>query len=425
MYLRGSKWSYRKRRKSFNPWRVIILVILVAGAVYINQVVVPVTPPLFIATPTATRAPGSFVTDAQKLEEQGRISQAIQAYQDAVQADPKNASIYIVLARLQIYSNDYQNGLTNIENALLLNPNNAIALALRGWVKGFLGDWLEAEGSLKEAIRLDQNNAVAYAYYAEVLALESQTTAGTIGTLDKAIEMSKTAKNLNPNLLETHRARGIVLEMTSNYPEAVQEFEAAIELNPNIADLHMALGRNYRAVQEYDKAVEQFNRANAINPTDPMPDTYISRTYATIGEYAKAIQYAQTAVKDSPTDPFMQGNLGVMYYRNHQYNEAIPALRLSVRGGTLPDGSVVKGLPLDYGRVAEYYYTYGLGLAHTGECGEALQISQLLQQGVRDDEVAIYNANEMINICQQVAAGTTTPGPSITATPEVTLTAKP
>ncbi|MBE3143499.1 MAG: hypothetical protein IMZ61_06185, partial [Planctomycetes bacterium] len=134
---------------------------------YINQVVVPITPPLFIATPTVTRAPESFVTDAQKLEEQGRISQAIQAYRDAVQADPKNASNYIALARLQIYSNDYQNGLTNIENALLLNPNNSIALALRGWVKGFLGDWLDAESSLKEAIRLDQNNAVAYAYYAE------------------------------------------------------------------------------------------------------------------------------------------------------------------------------------------------------------------------------------------------------------------
>ena len=86
MYLRGSKWSYRKRRKSVDPWRVIILVILVAGAVYINQVVVPITPPLFIATPTVTRAPESFITDAQKLEEQGRISQAILAYQDAVQA---------------------------------------------------------------------------------------------------------------------------------------------------------------------------------------------------------------------------------------------------------------------------------------------------------------------------------------------------
>ncbi len=417
MYLRGNKWSYTKRKKRSNPWSIIILVVGIGAALYFEQVIVPVTPPLFIPTPTATQSPESFVANAESLMSQGKLSQAIQAYENAIQSAPKNPSNYVALSRLQIYTNQYPDALTNIENALLLNPNNSTALALRGWVEGFLGNWVEAETSLNNAIQQDPNNAIAYAYLAEVLANESQTGEGSLGTLDKAIEMSKRAVSLAPDLMETHRGRGVVLEITANYQEAVTEFEAAVALNPNIADLHMALGRNYRFLQEYDKAIDQFNRANALNPADPLPDTYISRTYATVGEWAKAIQFAEQAVKESAQDPYMQGNLGVMLYHNYQYKDLLPPLRLAVRGGTLDSGEEVKGLPLDYGRVAEYYYTYGLAMAHTGGCGEALQISQLIQQGVPKDDVAVSNAQEMINICQQVADSTPTPVVSLTGEP--------
>jgi tetratricopeptide (TPR) repeat protein len=425
MYLHGNKWSYNKRKKRSNPWSIIILMLAVGAAIYFEQVIVPVTPPLFIPTSTPTTSPESFVSSAESLLAQGKLAPAVQAYQNAVQSDPRNPSNYVALARLQVYTSKYTDALTNIENALLLNPNNSTALALRGWIEGFLGNWVEAETSLNNAIAQDPNNSVAYAYLAEVLANESQSGAGSLGTLDQAIAMSKKAISLAPNTMETHRGRGIVLEITANYQEAVTEFEAAVALNPNIADLHMALGRNYRFLQEYDKAIDQFNRANALNPADPLPDTYISRTYATVGEWAKAVQFAQQAVKESAQDPLMQGNLGVMYYHNRQYPESVPPLRLAVRGGTLDTGQEVKGMPLDYGRVSEYYYTYGLALAHTGNCGEALQISQLIQQGVPQDDVAVSNAQEMINICQQVADSTATPAVLSTGEPAGVITLVP
>jgi tetratricopeptide (TPR) repeat protein len=407
MYLKGSKWSMMKRRKRGNPWRIMGLLVLIGAAIYVNQIVVPVTPPFFIPTPTATRSPESYVTDAENLAIQGKMNQAIEAYNLAIEADPRNPSNYLAIARLQIYTNNYSEAVTNAENALLLNPNSSTAYALRGWAMGFLGEYFDAEGTVRKAIEIDPNNADAYAYLAEILALEVTETGDTLGTLDKAVEASRTAQSLNPTSLETHRARGIILEITSNYAEAVTEFEAAISINPNIADLHLALGRNYRAVELYDKAVEEFNRANALNPADPKPDTLISRTYATVGEYAKAIQFAEQAVKDSPLDPAMYGMLGTMYYHNLQYTDAINALRIAVRGGTNTDGNEVEGLPLDYGRIAEYYFTYGLAMARNGECGEALQISQALLQGVPNDDISTYNANEIINICEDIAAGIT------------------
>ncbi len=355
-----------------------------------------------------------YVTDADALALQGKFLQAIEVYKEGIQVDPKNATNYVNLAKIQIYNMQYKDAQTSAENALLLNSNNPQASAMRGWALTLQDDFLPAEAAIKRALELDNNNALAHSFYAELLMRMIAVDQAPIGAVEKAADESKLALALAPDVMETHRARGIVLLNTSNFDQSIQEFLTAIQLNPNLPDLHMSLGLAYRSLDppQYDKAVEEFTRANALNPADPLPETYIARTYVTIGEYAKAIQYADQAMKDSPSDPYMWGNLGTMYYRNLQYSDSVAALKLAVRGGTVPDGSVVvEGLPLDYGRIAEYYYLYGLALARLNNCNEAIQISQALLQSVSEDETAVYNANEMINICQANLIGTSTPTP--------------
>jgi tetratricopeptide (TPR) repeat protein len=412
MYLNGSKWSMNKRKRHSNPWRVILLLTLVGFFVYINEIVVPKTEPWFVPTPTATRSPDSFINEAEGYLAEGKVQSAIASYQNAILADPKNVSNYIKVARLLTYTGNFDEAATQAENALLLNPNNSMALAIRGWAKGLDGDYLAASESLKEAIKFDPNNGTAYAYFAEILALQQQSGQDIIGTLDQAIEYSQLAVQLNPGAMETHRARGLVLEITANYQEAAIEFEAAIAKNSDIADLHLALGRNYRVLERYEDAVSEFIRANALNPNDYLPEYYISRTYASIGDFVKAIQFGEQAIKDSPEDPLLHGHLGVLYYRYKQYNRSISSLRLAIKGGTTADGIVVEGRPLDYGRMSEFYYVYGLALAREGECGEALQIAQALNQIVPDDIYAVANAKEMNNMCMIEAGKPNTPFPT-------------
>jgi tetratricopeptide (TPR) repeat protein len=402
MYLKGSKWSMNRRRSRPNWFRIILLVLLIAGGVYVDRFIIPTRPSPFVATATATRAPESYVTEAGALFDAGKLLQSIQLYEQAIAADPQDQNVYIALARVQVFAGQYKDAQTSAEDALLLNPNNSMAHAVRGWALDFQGDYLGAEASIKEALKIDPNNGLAHAYYAEILADSYVLGGGAFESVDKAIDESKIALALAPNALETHRARGYILEVTANYEDAIREYQQASAANGNIPDLHLAIGRNYRALGIYDQAVEEFTRANALNPSDPVPDLLISRTYATIGEYHKAAQYAETAVRDSPSDPNLRGNLGVMYYRMPDWPKAVVELALAIKGGTSDDGDPVPPLTLvEDTHVSEYYFTYALVLAKLNRCGEALQVARTIKDTLPSDELSVGNADEAIKICQK------------------------
>ena len=399
-----------RRRRRPNWFRIAILLLLIAAGVYLDRVIIPTVPQPFVPTATPTRDPESYVVEAETLFNEGKLIQSVETYTGAITQNPDDPTLFISRARVQIYAGQYADAESSARDALLLSPNNSMAHAMLAWALDFQGDYLAAESAIKRALELDPDNALAHAVNVEILIDSYFLGSGTFEGLDQAIEESRVAQNLAPNSLETHRARGLILEATGNYEEAIQEFEAAIAINPNIAVLHLSLGINYRVLNIYDKAVEEFTRANALNPSDPTPDLYISRTYATVGEYAKATQYAETAVTDNPTDANLRGNLGVMYYRNLEWPKALEQLKIVVAGGATDDNQPIEPIPLTNDtRIAEYYFTYGLVLARLNRCGEALQIAQQIQARIPSDEIAVANAQEMINICQQNLAATPTP----------------
>jgi tetratricopeptide (TPR) repeat protein len=427
MYLpKSSRWSMTRRRKRPNifGWAVFGLVLLFGY--YLNQVYLPSQPNPFDATPTPTRSPESLETEAQKLYQDGKLTQAIDTYKQAIKASPQDPRLYIALARIQVFAGLPEDAQASAENAILLSPENSLAHAIRGWALDFQdGKNSDALEEVDKAIAIDPNNALAYAYRAEIM-----IDSGLFDNIQDAAEASKKALNLDPDLMETRRARAYVLLYTQNYKEAVDYYKSAVELAPNLAMLHMELGQTLRATYVYEDAIKEFTLANTLDPADPEPDYLISRTYGTTGEYEKALQYAETAVKDGPTDPRYRGNWGVMYYRNFRYAEAVKQLSLAIDGGTNEEGFPVKPIALnDDPRIAEFFFTYGLALARTNDCGKALPIAQTLQSRFpAEDEmnaVILEAATSIIQICQENLDNPVTPTLESTAQPEATETPVP
>ncbi|MGD0612403.1 MAG: tetratricopeptide repeat protein [Anaerolineales bacterium] len=418
----------RQRRKPTNWFLVIFLALLIAVVVYLDRFVVPTVQPPFMPTPTATRNPESYATEANGLFTQGKLSQAIDVYNEAISINPSDPSLYIALAQVQAFAGKYDDALTSARNALLLNPNNSMAQAVLGWAetqKDSLAqtpDYTDADTSIKRALQLDSNNGLAHAYYAFLLGDMDQYNTGPYSDpIRSAIAESNTAISLAPNSLEAHWARGFILQITGNYEQSIPEYQAAISQNGNIAKLHLELGATYKYVGDIDKAIQEYTRANTLDPTDPTASLYSSRALGQIGEYEKAVQYAQQAVTDSPTDPYLRGNLGVWLYKVPNWVEALPQLALAINGGKTDDGQTILPQPLtgSDAHIAQYYYTYAILLAKYNRCSEALPITQLLLTTVPDDADAVYNAQYAQSVCS-TSLGTPAPTPS--STPKVTPT---
>jgi len=412
-----------KKRKPLNLFRVLVLIILIAIAIYFNRVVVPTIPTPFVATPTPTRAPETYLKEAEGLFADGKLFQAIAVYKEAISVQPTNPNTYIDMARVQIFAGQFDEALTSSEDALLLSSNNSMAYAVRGWAFTKKGNYIDAETALKKAISIDANNGQAHAYYAELLGLMYQNNSGPFDSIDLASEESRVAASLAPNSIEANFARGFILEITDNRELAVQAYLAAININPNISEIHLALGRTYKALGAIANAIDEYTLANTLNPSDPLPNLYTSRAYAASGDFAKAVQSAELAVNSAPSDAYMIGNLGLMLYRNFQWPDAVTQFSLAIDGGSTADGKTITPLVLkgDDLYITIYYYTYALVLAHTNHCREVVNIAKIILENVPNDADATFNAQAALDLCGNSLL---TPSPTTTGlvTPQVTPT---
>ena len=305
MYLRGSKWSMRRRRPRINWFLVVIIVILIAAVTYVDQFILPTAQTPFVATSTPTRNPKSFITDAENLLNEGKLSQSIDTYLEAIRIKPDEASYYIAFARVQVFAGKYDEALVNAENALLLTPITCMAHTVRCWAltqKGsyttadtFYVDGSSAPGSIQRHHPGIQGIPVRQVIQRKYLS----------STLIQSLLRSRLPRQRSPwrpTVWKATGRRGVcILQITDNREQAVQEYLLAIQQNPNISEIHLELGVAYRALGVIDLAIQQYTLANTYNPSDIRPYLYSSHAVAGIGEYAKAAQYAESAMVNVPT----------------------------------------------------------------------------------------------------------------------------
>ena len=119
MYLRGSKWNMRQRRQRINWFLVVVVLILIAIVAYVDRFILPTAQTPFMATLTATRDPEAYVTDAESLFAEGKLLPAIDSYMEAIRIKLDDPSLYIALARVQVFAGNNDEALERRFTALL------------------------------------------------------------------------------------------------------------------------------------------------------------------------------------------------------------------------------------------------------------------------------------------------------------------
>jgi len=447
--LTGERPHFRPEKRSLNPYRVILLIGLILGGIWILLGIDRGNiQPLFLPTPTPTRTVNSYIMEGEAQFMAGSLEAAIAAYQKAVTVEPSNSHAWAELARIQTYSSSLlstnedrydrlNEALESIEQATAIDPDNAEVQAMRSFVL----DWYasnplvppgemqsalnDAEAAAIRALQLDNENALALAFLAEIL-VDQQKWA-------QAEETIKQAVAIEPNSMDVQRVYGYVLESLGQYRLAIEKYRESVKIHPNLTFLYIFIGRNFRSLEVHNRALDEFEKAAQINEQlgvqDPVPYVEIAKTYSRDGEFFAAALNAEKAIRINPYNPNTYGQLGIIYTKARNFEGAQPAFKCAVRGCSAEENQVaielmgagveVIGLPLTSGTVAFYYAQYGSVLAalsrpNQNYCPEALQVLDEVRANYPNDSTFNQIIDENIAICDLVAqraAPQTTPLP--------------
>lgn len=279
----------------------------------------------FIPTPTPTRSAISYASEAEELYLQGKLSQAIVAYETAIALDPNDVLMYIPLTRLLALEGRTTEAVQRGQQAVEMAPQNARAWAVLGMAYDWSGDIPEAVNACRQAIELDPTYADGYAYLAEAYADAVRWS--------DAVEAAQTALQLDDRSVDAHRNYGYVMELQGNYWLAVEEYKRALEIHPNLAYVHIAVGRNYRQLGDIEAAMRSFEQAIEVDPDNAMALNELGRTYQERGEFEQAETYLRQATEADPQFAPAFGYLAINFWSRRNYESAIeyfrPAIELS------------------------------------------------------------------------------------------------
>ena len=459
--LTGKKPTFTTNSGSKNnPYRILLWVVLIVSiGWFVTQVGTGPDArfkPAFLPTPTPTRSAASYLLEAESLFNAGVISDdtrtdAIEVYQQALELEPGNALAWAELSRLLTYSSSLLPSQSEkiermaqareaAERAVALDPDdstvNAIYALVLDWSASVSTDpeqaqrWLiQAEQVAGKAYNTDPENYLALAFYAEVL-LDQQRW-------DQAEQYARTAVELAPDVMDTHRVYATVQESFGQYRVAIEEYEKAAAINPNLTFLYINIGLNYRTLAArsqnldsakliYEQALEYFSKAAQINEAnnvrDPIPYIAIAKTYAQTGDFFAASRNAQKALRFDPANPVTYGQLGDIYRRARNYESAVLVLECVVEGCTQEraqqivddlelgidvPGPVMK-LPLTNDEAGWFYAMYGSTLAalsrpNDNHCPKAMEVMDQVRVTFPDNTLLMGIVAENENICRIIS----------------------
>ncbi len=378
---------YDRSRRRSSPRRILLLLILVGIGIFLianqNELRQQVIPP---PTPTATRTAKSYVVEAESLAQTGNLTEAANAYIQAISLEPENVDVLTTLTRIMALTDHTADAVKWAERAVQAAPQSAAAQAALAMALDFQSGTLALQGrdaestktlqqaldTAKTAVSLDPNYPEGHAYLAEIYA-ES-------GDLENAEVSIQRALGLNPNRSEVRRAQGVVLENEGHYTDAAEAYRQAISQSPNVAYLYLALGRAYTVIASvradpslWTMALDTFKKGAQIDPTDVRLLDEWGWTHYALDQYRDAQEVLEKAVQLDPKAWSPRSHLAATYFQRTNYEDAISSFKqaLQLMNDTFDaDHYCVTAKTRQCDRLVQAYATLGYAYRLLGQCAQ-------------------------------------------------------
>lgn len=163
---------------------------------------------------------------------------ALAAYTRAIELNPYNPSLYLMLARLDLANGKRDQVKNYINKALEIKGNYTEAVYLLSQIQVEEGNIKEAIGSVEKAVELSPNDPILY-FQLGLLRYNDNNFLGTIDAMTKAVV-------LNNDYSNARYFMGLSLARIGKSTEAIEQFDAIQKLNPENQEVALIL-KNLRA----------------------------------------------------------------------------------------------------------------------------------------------------------------------------------
>jgi tetratricopeptide (TPR) repeat protein len=192
------------------------------------------------------------------LQKEGRLEEAVEQYNAALQFNPKDAKAHTSLAVALTGQAKFDAAVPHMETALRLEPNNAEFHLVYATLLQRIGRSDQAAPHFEAAIRLKPNSADGHYSYATFLA--------GVGKNDEYIGELRRVLQLRPDFPYAELRLADALFAKGNLKEAEGHYLAALRADPKLTVAYNNLGRVYLSQGQISQAVVQFSEALRLNP---------------------------------------------------------------------------------------------------------------------------------------------------------------
>jgi tetratricopeptide (TPR) repeat protein len=205
----------------------------------------------------------------QALEAKGQLTEAIAAYERALQLKPDDNAARNELSNLLVLTRQPERGIQEANRILADDPQNFSAHMNLGYAYLKTGEYAKAEAAYRAAASNDSTSAPAH--YDLAIALKMQDR------LETARQEFEKAVNLDPTMAEAQYSIGIIAWQSGDFPAMTAALKAAIAIRPTYAEAHYMLGIALKASDNPDQAIEELRQSIRLDPSTPGP-------YNTLGQ---------------------------------------------------------------------------------------------------------------------------------------------
>lgn len=192
--------------------------------------------------------------EGRRLEAAGRIEEAREHYERALQFDPELAPAHVNL--ISIY--------------------------------GTVGDYAKAKMHYRRSLEINPRLEESHYNFGVVCVMEGRYSA--------AADAFRKALEVNPSSPEAHNNLAYALEQLGRTDEAFRHYKLAVENKPDYRTAHFHLGRHFYNQGRYQEAIEHFNKTLVIEDERTPQVLYVlALSYAQLGREDKFREMAALA----------------------------------------------------------------------------------------------------------------------------------